>query len=80
VLWQCRGLLGLGYLALALWLMAYTLPWVTRDGLGPDSVETTGWAALRKGAPVLLAGPAVGIYLALLHLCAWRLRRHGPRR
>jgi len=71
----CWALLALGYAALGLWLAACPLMWVLRDGLGPDSHETTGWAALWKFAPMLLVGLAVAACVALLYLGDLWLRR-----
>ena len=74
------GLLALGYVALMLWLMVCPLLWVLRDGLGPDTPETTGWEAVWKFAPVLLIGPGLLAYLAALHACeAWLRRRDEER-
>jgi hypothetical protein len=75
LLWLCWVLLMLGYLALGLWLMVCPLLWILRDGLGPDSVETTGWGAVGKFAPVLLIGAGLLVYVAILHVCAWWLQR-----
>jgi hypothetical protein len=75
LLWLCWVLLILGYLALGLWVVVCPLLWILRDGLGPDSVETTGWAAVGKFSPVLLTGAGLVVYLAVLHVCAWWLRR-----
>jgi hypothetical protein len=69
----CRGLQVLGYVALGLWLLACPLLWILRDGLGPDSVETTGWAAVRKFAPVLGIGLGVAGALVMLHVWTARL-------
>src|SRR5262245_17900412 len=73
LLWLCRFMLAIVYVGLVLWLMACPLLWILRDGLGPDSVETTGWAALRKFSPVLLIGLVLVVDLALLHFFAWFL-------
>jgi hypothetical protein len=80
LLWLCRGLQVLGYLALALWLLACPLLWIMRDGLGPRSVQTPGWAALWKFSPVLLIGLVLVSYLVLLHFFSWWLlsRPSGP--
>jgi hypothetical protein len=77
-LWLCWVLQFLVVLALGLWLLACPLLWIVRDGLGPDSVETTGWATLWKFSPMLLLGLALAGCLALLHFCArWLLRSRG---
>jgi hypothetical protein len=76
----CRVLQVLGGLALGMWLMVCPLLWIVRDGLGPDSVETSGWAALQRFSPMLLMGIALMALLVLLHFCASRLqplRPHG---
>jgi hypothetical protein len=75
LLWLCFVLQFLVGGALGLWLVACPLLWIVRDGLGPDSVETTGWAALWKFAPVLLVGLALAGCLAFLHFCARGLMR-----
>jgi hypothetical protein len=61
------SLAAIGYTALALWLGAAPVLWITRDGLGPGSVETTGWTAAAKFSPVLLLGLVIVCGLALLH-------------
>ena len=66
---EMRALLILGYLSLALWLMVCPLMWMLRDGLGPNSVETNGWAVLRRFVPMLFVGLALSGFVVLLRLC-----------
>ena len=56
--------------ALIAWASAAPLAWILRDGLGPDSVDTVGMAALAKfaagwGTPALILALAIlGLRLA----------------
>jgi hypothetical protein len=70
-------MLALGYVTLGVWATACPFLWILRDGLGPDSVETTGWAAVRKFTPMLLIGAVTVGCLMVLHLGEWWLRIRG---
>ena len=56
------------WVLLAVWLTACPLLWVLRDGLGPDSVETSGFMAVRKFAPMMAVGAVLGLVLAGTYL------------
>jgi len=61
--------------ALLVWLLLGPLCWILRDGLGPNSVDSSGWQAIWRFLLTFYWGP---ICLVLLGLWAW-VPVHGSR-
>jgi hypothetical protein len=51
--------------------------WMLRDGLGPDSVSTSGLAALSRTFMTLYVGPAILLLASFDLLIRSRSRRHN---
>ena len=55
--------------SLLLWSLFGAFAWMMRDGLGPDSVESSGWGALVRAFWTFYWGPVfVGLVLASVAL------------
>jgi hypothetical protein len=67
-----RGIVG----ALLLIVVVGILPiaWITRDGLGPNSVETTGVQAIVRCLTNFWVGPII-LILLLIEVLLYRLER-----
>lgn len=64
---RLRNILLTGVDSLLIFAVAAVLPfaWIVKDGLGPDSVSTTGWAALSRTFMTFYVGPAILLLAAL---------------
>ena len=64
---KLRNILLLAIDSLLLLAIVVVIPfaWILRDGLGPDSVSTTGFAALSRTFTTFYTGPAILLLTAL---------------
>ena len=52
--------------------------WILRDGLGPDSVQSTGFAAVGKAFMTFYTGPAILLLAAVRLLLGASIRNKQP--
>ena len=52
--------------------------WILRDGLGPESVQSTGFAALGKAFMTFYAGPGILLLAAVRLLLGASIRNKQP--
>ena len=74
----CTTVHALLVAALTVWSLCGPFAWILRDGLGPESVESGGWEALRRAFWTFSWGPIL-LGLVLAKTLWWRFACRSDR-